>query len=257
VASILSKKLAAGLDALVMDVKVGSGAFLPGREQVEQLARAIVEAATGNGLRTTALLTDMDRVLGRTAGNAVEVRESIDHLTGQASDERLREVTLALSAELLVLGGAQPDAAAAREATEKALDGGGAAVRFAAMVRELGGPAEILEAPDSHLAKAAVTVEAEPDEAGTVTAVNVRAVGLAVVALGGGRTREDEPVDHSVGLTEVAAPGEEVAPGGRPLAVVHAKDDESARRATEALREAYTIGDGAPEAAPPVLEVLR
>jgi thymidine phosphorylase len=166
-------------------------------------------------------------------------------------------VTLALSAELLVLGGLQPDAAAGREAAEKALDSGAAAERFAAMVRELGGPADILEAPDGHLPKAAVTVEAEPAEPGTVTAVNVRAVGLAVVTLGGGRTREDDPVDHSVGLTEVAAPGEEVAPGGRPLALVHAKDAESARRATEALREAYRIGDAAPQAAPPVLEVLR
>jgi len=256
VASILSKKLAAGLDALVMDVKVGSGAFLPGREQAEELARAIVEVATGNGLPTAALLTDMDRVLGRTAGNAVEVRESIDHLTGDASDERLREVTLALSAELLVLGGLQPDAGAARQAAENALDGGAAGERFAAMVRELGGPADILEAPDRHLGRAEVTVEAEPGVAGTVTAVDVRAVGLAVVALGGGRTREDDPVDHSVGLTDVAAPGEEVAPGGRPLAVVHAKDGESARRATEALREAYKIGDAAAES-PLVLEVLR
>ncbi|MCW3062890.1 MAG: deoA, partial [Solirubrobacterales bacterium] len=111
VASILSKKLAAGLDALVMDVKVGSGAFLPDRASAEELARAIVEVAGGNGLPTSALLTDMDRVLGRTAGNAVEVRESIDHLTGAASDGRLREVTLALSAELLALGGVEPDVA--------------------------------------------------------------------------------------------------------------------------------------------------
>jgi thymidine phosphorylase len=257
VASILSKKLAAGLDALVMDVKVGSGAFLPDREQAQQLARAIVEVATGNGLPTAALLTDMDRVLGRTAGNAVEVRESIDHLAGAASDERLREVTIALSAELLVLGGVQPDAAAAREAAERALDGSAAAERFAAMVRELGGPADIVEAPGRHLPAAPVTVAAEPAEAGTVTRVNVREVGLAVVALGGGRTREDDPVDHSVGLTEIAAPGEEVAPGGRPLAMVHAKDRESALRATDALREAYELGDGAPKAPPPVLEVLR
>jgi thymidine phosphorylase len=226
VASILSKKLAAGLDALVMDVKVGSGAFLPDREQAEQLARAIVEVATGNGLATAALLTDMDRVLGRTAGNAVEVRESIDHLTGAKSDERLRDVTIALSAELLVLGGVQPDAAAAREAAEQALDGGAAAERFAAMVRELGGPADILEAPGRHLPAAPVT-------------------------------REDDPVDHSVGLTEIAAPGEEVAPGGRPLAMVHAKDEESARRATEALRRAYELNDKAPKETPPVLEILR
>jgi thymidine phosphorylase len=257
VASILSKKLAAGLDALVMDVKVGSGAFLQNREETEELARAIVDVATGNGLPTTALLTDMDRVLGRTAGNAVEVRESIDHLTGAARDERLREVTIALSAELLVRGGLQPDAAGARAAAENALDDGAAAERFAAMVSELGGPADLLEAPDRHLPAAPVKVPAEPEEAGTVTRVDVREVGLAVVALGGGRTREDDPVDHSVGLTDIAAPGEEVAPGGRPLAMVHAKDEESARRAVAALREAYELGEGAPKAPPPVLEVLR
>jgi thymidine phosphorylase len=257
VASILSKKLAAGLDALVMDVKVGSGAFLPRREQTEQLARAIVEVATGNGLPTTALLTDMDRVLGRTAGNAVEVRESIDHLTGAARDDRLREVTIALSAELLHLGGLQSDEAAARRAAEEALDNGAAAERFAAMVAELGGPADLLEAPDRHLRTAAVTVEAEPAEPGVVSAVDVRAVGLAVVGLGGGRRREDDPVDHSVGLTHVAAPGEEVAPGGRPLAVVHAADLEAAARAKQALRAAYELNDGAPKEPPPVLEILR
>jgi thymidine phosphorylase len=199
----------------------------------------------------------MDRVLGRTAGNAVEVRESIDHLTGAASDERLREVTLALSAELLVLGGVEPDAGRARAAAERALDSGAAAERFAAMVAELGGPADLLEAPDRHLAEARVTVAAEPQEDGTVSAVDVRAVGLAVVALGGGRTREDDPVDHSVGLTDVAAPGDQVAPGGAPLAIVHAKDEESARRATEALREAYALGEAPAEEAPAVLGAVR
>ena len=257
VASILSKKLAAGLDALVMDVKVGSGAFLPNREQTEQLARAIVEVSTGNGLPTTALLTDMDRVLGRTAGNAVEVRESIDHLTGAASDVRLREVTIALSAELLHLGGLQPDEPAARRAAEQALDSGAAAERFAAMVAELGGPDDLLEAPDRHLRTAAVTVEAEPVEAGIVSAVDVRAVGLAVVALGGGRVREDDAVDHAVGLTDIAAPGEDVAPGGRPLAVVHAADLEAAARAKQALRAAYELNDSVPKEPPPVLEILR
>ena len=256
VASILSKKLAAGLSALVMDVKVGSGAFLPGREAAAELARSIVEVARGNGLATSALLTDMDRVLGRTAGNAVEVRESLDHLTGAAHDERLVDVTLALSAELLRLGGVEPDEDAARAAAGRALESGAAAERFAAMVRELGGPSDLLEAPDRHLAQAPVTVAAEPFEPGTVARVDVRAVGLAVVALGGGRTRETDPVDHAVGLTEVAAPGEEVAPGGRPLALVHAADEESGARAADALRAAYTLGD--PPAAPrPVIELLR
>jgi thymidine phosphorylase len=166
-------------------------------------------------------------------------------------------VTLALSAELLVLGDLRPDVAAAREAAELALDGGAAAERFAEMVRELGGPADLLEAPDKHLRTAAVTVAVEPAEPGIVRRVDVRAAGLAVVALGGGRTREDDPVDHSVGLTEVAAPGEEVAPGGRPLAIVHARDEEGAARAAEALRTAYELGDPAPKAPPPVLEIIR
>jgi thymidine phosphorylase len=142
VASILSKKLAAGLGGLVMDVKVGSGAFLPDARDARNLARAIVEVATGAGLRTTALLTDMDRVLGRTAGNAVEVREAIDQLTGAARDERLVEVTLALARDLLVLGGLDADPA-------EALAGGAAAERFAAMVAALGGPTDLLEAPDA------------------------------------------------------------------------------------------------------------
>src|SRR5438270_2531437 len=122
VASILSKKLAAGLDALVMDVKTGSGAMMPSLEQARELAQAIVEVAVGNGLPTTALLTDMNQVLGRSAGNAVEVRESIDHLTGAASEPRLREVTLALSAELLTLGGVHAQLSDARAAAQAALD---------------------------------------------------------------------------------------------------------------------------------------
>jgi thymidine phosphorylase len=257
VASILSKKLAAGLDALVMDVKAGSGAFMPTMEGARELAGAIIEVARGNGLPTSALLTDMDRVLGRTAGNGVEVREAVAALTGAAVDERLREVTLALGAELLALGGVEPDVAAARAAAERALDGGAAAERFASMVVELGGPSDLLEAPQRYLPTAAVRVAVDPAEAGVVSAVHVRAVGLAVVALGGGRVRESDPVDHSVGLTEVAAPGERVGPGERPLAVVHAADEDAAERAASALRDAYVVGDPPAVAPPPVLETLR
>jgi thymidine phosphorylase len=259
VASILSKKLAAGLDALVMDVKAGSGAFMPEPDAAGELAEAIVEVARGNGLATAALITDMDRVLGRTAGNAVEVQEAIDHLTGAARDERLREVTLALTAELLALGGVEPDRTAARAAAERALDSGGAAERFAAMVGELGGPSDLLEAPERHLPRALVMAAAEPGEPGVVVGMDVRAVGLAVVGLGGGRVRETDAIDHAVGLTEVAAPGERVAPGERPLAVVHARDEAVAGRAAEALRAAYEVSDDAIglTAPGPVLEVLR
>ena len=222
VASILSKKLAAGLDALVMDVKVGSGAFLPEVERGRELGHAITEVAAGNGLRASALLTDMDRVLGRTAGNALEVHEAIDQLTGAARDERLLEVTLALSEELLRLGGIDADPAAA-------LAGGAAAERFAAMVAALGGPSDLLAAPERHLPSAPVVVAAEPERAGVVASIDVRAVGLAVVGLGGGRRHEAEGVDHAVGLSEVAAPGERVGPAERPLALVHARDPAERR----------------------------
>jgi thymidine phosphorylase len=258
VGSILSKKLAAGLNALVMDVKVGSGAMLPALDRARELAQAIVDVAAGNGLPTTALLTDMNQVLGRSAGNAVEVREAIDHLTGAAKDERLREVTLALSAELLVLGRVCSDPGSARVSAERALDSGAAAERFGAMVAELGGPTGLLDDPDRHLQAAPVVRAVEPLEPGIATAVDVRAVGIAIVNLGGGRAKETDAVDHSVGLTDVAALGERVGPGERPLALVHAQDEDSAERAARALRSAYEVGDAASDVAPgPVIERVR
>jgi thymidine phosphorylase len=258
VASILSKKLAAGLDALVMDVKAGSGAFLPDLDDTRELAAAIVEVARGNGLATSALITDMDQVLGRTAGNAVEVRESIDILTGSGTPEpRLLEVTLALSAELLVLGGLHDEPPAARAAAEHALSTGAAADVFAAMVAALGGPAKLLEAPGEFLPHTPIARPVEPLESGVVTHIDVRAVGIGIVALGGGRARETDSVDHAVGLTDVAALGEAVGPGARPLAILHARDEASFERATATLRAAYTLGDAWGGAGATVLEVLR
>ncbi len=257
VGSILSKKLAAGLDALVMDVKVGSGAMFRDLEHARELSDALIEVAAGNGLRTRALLTDMNQVLGRSAGNAVEVREAIDHLTGAANDERLRETTLALSGELLVLGGLAPESGSARAAAQRVLDSGAAAERFGAMVAALGGPSGLLEDPDRHLPAAAVVQEVEPPEAGIVTAVDGRAVGVAIIGLGGGRARETDPIDHSVGLTEVAGLGERVGPGERPLAAVHARDEESFASAARALRSAYVLGDATPEVRNPILELRR
>jgi thymidine phosphorylase len=248
VASILSKKLAAGLDALVMDVKVGSGAFLPELDDARALAEAIVEVAGGNGLPTAALLTGMDQVLGRTAGNAVEVREAIDHLTGDASDGRLVDVTVALCEQLLALAGLEGD-------PREALHSGTAAERFAHMVRALGGPSDLLERPDDHLPRAPVVVEAGPDRDGVVAGVHVRAVGLAVIDLGGGRRREDDAIDHAVGLSDLAAPGERVG-GERPLATIHARSEEDAERAAQALREAFRVGDRARDPDPVVLETL-
>jgi thymidine phosphorylase len=250
VASILSKKLAAGLDALVMDVKAGSGAFMADIDDARELAAAITATAEGNGLPCRALITDMDRALGRTAGNALEVREAIDALAGQHSDRRLVEVTLELCRELLALGGlADADPA-------EALRSGAAAERFARMVAALGGPADLLDDPDRHLPRADTTAVALAEREGIVTAVDVRRVGLAVVELGGGRRVEAEGIDHAVGLSEIAAPGERVGVDDRPLAVVHARDVPAAERAAAALREAFTIGDDPPPEVPVVRERL-
>ena len=256
VSSILAKKLAAGLDALVLDVKWGTGAFSPTLDVARELAAALVEVARANGLPAAALLTDMNECLGATAGNALEVREALAMLAGDPVDARLRAVTRALAARLLVLGGVQGDAAAAAAAVDRALSGGAAAERFARMVAALGGPADLLERPAAHLPAAPVTAAVAPQDAGFVTAIDARALGLAVVALGGGRRHESHPVDPAVGLDAVVGLGAEVAPGGRPLAIVHARDADGAAAATAAVRAAMTVGPVAPPAAAVVTEEL-
>jgi thymidine phosphorylase len=245
VASILSKKLAAGLDVLVMDVKFGSGAFMAAREDADELARALVEVADGAGLPTVALLTDMDQVLGSTAGNAVEVREAIDYLKGDR-EPRLHEVTISLAASLLEQAGLADDG---RAAAEEALESGAAAERFAAMAAALGGPSDLLEAPDRHLAAAPVIKAAAPARPATVTGMDCRAVGLVVTGLGGNRRREDDAIDPAVGLTEIAPVGAQVGPD-RPLALVHAASEAAADEAIAALRAAVTVGDDAPPERP-------
>ncbi|HEY0522659.1 MAG TPA: thymidine phosphorylase [Stellaceae bacterium] len=257
-ASILSKKLAAGLDGLAMDVKTGSGAFMARQEDAVDLARSIVDVANGAGLRTVALVTDMDEVLGTTAGNAVEVREAVDYLTGRRGatprDARLHEATMMLAAEMLVLGGLAADAGAARARAERDLASGAAAERFARMVAALGGPADLIEHPERHLPAAPVAVPVHPATRGYVASIDVRRIGIAVLELGGGRRRADDTIDPSVGLTEVAGSGAEVGPGDlRPLAVVHARSEADAERAASALREAFILADGPPPARPPLV----
>ncbi|MCG8694694.1 MAG: thymidine phosphorylase [Minwuiales bacterium] len=254
-ASILSKKLAAGLDALVMDVKFGSGAFAATSEMASDLAESLVSVANGAGLPTAALLTDMNQVLGDTAGNAVEVAEAIAFLTGRRREPRLYEVTKALAAELLVLGGMM-DAAAAPMAVDGALDSGTAAERFAQMVASLGGPTDLLEAPDRYLEIAPVRRAVIAPRRGFVTGIDTRRVGLAVLTLGGGRRLATDKVDHGVGLTAVQGPGFRTAPN-RPLAVIHARSEADADTAEAALLAAYSLGDGEPRLTPPVRSLLR
>ena len=256
--SILSKKLAAGLAGLVMDVKAGSGAFMRTVDDARSLAESIVAVANGAGCRTTALLTDMNEVLGTTAGNAVEVREAIANLAGEggpaAREPRQHEVTMALSAELLVTGGLFATVAEARAACESALASGEAAERFARMVAALGGPADLLERADAYLPLPEVTLPVLPARAGFVAAENARAIGLAIVGMGGGRVRADQPrIDHAVGFSRVAPIGAAVGPE-RPLCLVHARSAAQAEAAAVEVRAAITVADEPPAPAPVVLE---
>jgi thymidine phosphorylase len=255
-ASILSKKLAAGLDGLVMDVKVGGGALLPPLEAATALAESLQSVAAEAGLPTVALLTDMSQALGRHVGNALEAREALDVLTGRRSESRLATVTAALAGEMLLLGRLARDEAAAVAAVERALASGAAAERFARMVAALGGPKDLLEHPDRYLPAAPVQRVVTPAAAGVVTAVDCRALGLLVLRLGGGRLRAEDAIDPAVGLADVCGVGDAVGPD-RPLAVVHARSAADAETAATMLRQALVVGDTAGPPGPPVLRRLR
>jgi len=252
-ASILSKKLAAGLEGLVMDVKTGSGAFMASLDAARELATSIATVATNAGLPTVSLITDMNEPLASAAGNAVEVQNAADLLTGKHQDARLMRVTLALGAELLHLAGLAKTAPEAEALLKRTVESGAAAERFERMVAALGGPSDFLARAVDVLPRAGVVVDARPERSGIVTGVDVRAVGLAVVELGGGRARASDAIDPSVGLTRLVALGDEVGPE-RPLAVVHARDALSAEAAAQRLRAAYRLGDAAPRRADPVVE---
>ena len=249
VASILSKKLAAGLDALVMDVKVGNGAFRANLAQAQELAHALVDVAGEIGLPTRAVLTDMNQVLGRHAGNALELREAVDFLTGSAREPRLLELTLELAAQMLHQGGLAADLAAGRVRALQALDSGAAAERFARMVAGMGGPGDALSAA---LPQAPVVRPLPAWRQGVLAATDTRALGEVVVALGGGRRRADDVIDLRVGLAEVLPLGSRVQQG-QPLLLVHAADQGAADVALLSLRQALTIAEAAAAPGPPVL----
>ncbi|AVF95990.1 thymidine phosphorylase [Vibrio diabolicus] len=240
-ASILSKKLAAGLESLVMDVKVGSGAFMPTYEASEELAKSIVAVANGAGTKTTAILTDMNQVLASSAGNAVEVREAVRFLTGEYRNPRLLEVTMASCAEMLVLGKLAENTEDARAKLMEALDNGKAAACFGKMVAGLGGPADFLENYDNYLEKAEIIKPVYATETGIVSAMDTRAIGMAVVAMGGGRRVATDEIDYAVGFDEFIRLGE-VADSDKPLAVIHARSEEQWEEAAKALRSAIKVG---------------
>lgn len=250
-ASILAKKLAEGLDALVMDVKVGSGAFMPTFEQSELLAQSIVGVANGAGCKTTALLTDMNQVLASSAGNALEVREAVRFLTGEYRNPRLLEVTLALSAEMLVSGGLAANTDEATSKLRAVLDNGKAAEIFARMVAAQKGPTDFIDQMDKYLPAPMLSKAVYADKPGIVSAMDTRALGMAVVSMGGGRRQASDPLDYSVGFSEMAQLGDR-ADNQRPLAVIHAATETAWQETAEAMKRAVTLSENA-QAQTPVI----
>ncbi|GAB5388593.1 MAG: thymidine phosphorylase [Alphaproteobacteria bacterium] len=245
-ASILSKKLAAGLDALVLDVKVGTGAFMKTMDAAQSLAQTLVDVANGAGLKTTALITDMNQVLGRAAGNGVEVAEAVEILTGHADKyPRLTAITLDLCAEVLATSGLYASVAEARAKALSVLSDGSAAECFGKMVAGLGGPTDFMEKYQDYLPTAAAITPIYPTEAGIVQAIDTRELGLCVVGMGGGRMVAEDEIDYSIGLTDVAFIGEHVDTE-RPLLHVHAPE-HLAEGIAARVRESFVIGDEVPD----------
>lgn len=252
-ASILSKKLAAGLQGLVMDVKVGNGAFADSLAMATSLAESLVQVANGAGLPTRAWLTDMNQVLGSSCGNALEVLEAVDFLTGKWREPRLLEVTRTLSAELLLMGGLTGDDAQALHQVDDALHSGHALAQFARMVSALGGPTDFCERPGHYLPTAPVQLPVLAPHSGFVAGMATRDIGLAVVELGGGRRQASDTIDARVGLMQFARIGQAVQ-AGEVLALVHAADASAAERARQTLLAKVQISDQAPAQAPVLMK---
>ncbi|MBV9556920.1 MAG: thymidine phosphorylase [Pseudolabrys sp.] len=252
-ASILAKKLAAGIGVLVLDVKTGSGAFMAREAQARELARSLVDTACAADLPTIAHLTDMMEPLAKSAGNAVEVKAAIDHLTGVRREARLHDVVLALGAEMLVAGALASDQHEARRKVNQAFESGAAAEKFAAMAHALGGPHDLLHRSDAHLSRAPHIRDVRALTSGHVREIDTRALGLAIVALGGGRIAPGDAIDSAVGLTDLAGIGEEVGPN-RPLCRIHTRKEAHAEAASAAIQRAYTIGERPPPVRSPLID---
>jgi thymidine phosphorylase len=239
-----------------MDVKTGSGAFMAKHEDAVALARSIVDVANGAGVKTSALITDMNQPLASSAGNALEVVEAIKLLKGELRGSRLEKIVMALSAELLVVGKLASNLSCAEEMLEEALVSGKAAEVFSRMVVGLGGPSDLLENYEAHLPKANCLTELKATESGYISAINTRDIGLVVVELGGGRMRADQSIDYSVGLTEFAELGQKVSKGDT-LCVIHSKSTDDAGKVTDQLTNSFHLSSEAVALSPLIVETVR
>lgn len=241
-ASILSKKLAAGLEALVLDVKTGSGAFMSDLEDARALAKALADVATGAGCPTTAIITDMNEPLMPSAGNALEVTAAIKFLRGDEIDSRIWDVTCALGGAVLASASLSPDADKGAAMVAETFQSGAAAERFGKMVAALGGPSDLMERAEQLLPQADVIQEVTLERTGFVQRIDTKALGQCVVALGGGRMKVSDAIHPGVGLQHMIGIGMAVEPD-TPLALIHAKTVADADKATAQIKAAYTIGD--------------
>jgi thymidine phosphorylase len=255
-ASILSKKVAAGLDGLVMDIKTGNGAFAENLDFARNVGNSIIQVAKQFGMKTSAMITDMNQPLGDTIGNALEIKEVIDYLTGVRQESRLHEVVLALAAEMLVVAGLVDSTDKGIQKAKDVLDNGHAAETFEKMVSELGGLNDILKNSDSHFKSASVVKPIPASQSGYVSEIDTRAVGLAVVELGGGRKKASDSIDHSVGFTHVLGLGEKVE-AGQALGYVHAQNEDQANLSIQMVNDAYSISDSSFLQTPTIIEYLK
>lgn len=252
-ASIMSKKTAAGLDSLVMDVKVGSGAFMETIEDARKMAETIIATGARTNMKVDALITDMNQVLGTHAGNALEIAEVVRYLRNEIREPRLDEVIMALCAQMLLVSGAEHDRKEALRRCDEAVTSGRAAEIFNAMCAALGGPADFIDKYDTYLPRAPVVRAVHAS--GYLARMDTRAVGNAIIELGGGRRRVGEKLDLSVGLSDVAPIGA-LLDAQTPLACVHAATEDDAARAQELLLLACEVGEAAPPASPVIHEIL-
>lgn len=245
-ASILSKKLAAGLSGLVMDIKCGNGAFADNLVMAKALAKSITAVSPIN---TRAIITDMNQVIGHSAGHAVEVLETIEYLTQKRVDSRLHALVEKLCAELLVIGSLASDLETGIKQVNQVLDNGKAAEFFARMVSAHGGPNDLVEQPHKHLSSAKIIEPVYADSAGFLSAINCRAIGLSIIELGGGRRKASDEIDHSVGYAHMLNTGEAVD-NDTPIAVIHASDSAQFQLASKHLLASIEISQHKPTTQP-------
>ena len=254
-ASILSKKIAAGLDGLVMDIKVGTGAFMPSMDNAQELAHSIIATAAAANLQTHAIITDMNECLGETAGNALEIAESMAYLRNDHRESRLDEVVMALTSEMLIVTGMELSRDVARQKTDEAVTSGKAAEAFDRMVQGLGGPTNFVETYAMHLPQAQHEIPVFAADNGYLSSVDAFAIGNAIIELGGGRRVLGDTLDLAVGLSGVAPIGCHVGKD-RPLAIVHAASEVTADTAAAIIRDACEISDSPPGERPVIYEKL-